>query len=89
MLRIVRLGLLLAVLLAAWVALLQRTAGDEAIHTAVLLAPLAALVLFGAVLVCQLLYGVATFRTVPEEAELLQKDIARAKADLAKKGIKY
>jgi protein-S-isoprenylcysteine O-methyltransferase Ste14 len=73
MLRIVRLGLLLAVLLAAWVALLQRTAGDEAIHTAVLLAPLAALVLFGAVLVCQLLYGVATFRTVPEEAELLQK----------------
>ncbi|PRW57641.1 Thioredoxin chloroplastic [Chlorella sorokiniana] len=82
MLRIVRLGLLLAVLLAAWVALLQRTAGEEAIHTAVLLAPLAAVVLFGAVLVCQLLYGVATFRTVPEEAELLQKDIARAKAEL-------
>ncbi len=37
MLRVVRLGLLLAVLLAAWAALLQRTAGDEAIHTAVLL----------------------------------------------------
>lgn len=36
-------------------------------------APLAAIVLFGAVLLCQLLYGVATFRTVPEEAELLQK----------------
>lgn len=36
-------------------------------------APLAAIVLFGAALLCQLLYGVATFRTVPEEAELLQK----------------
>lgn len=36
-------------------------------------APLAAIVLFGAVLLCQLLFGVVTFRTVPEEAELLQK----------------
>lgn len=36
-------------------------------------APLGAIVLFGLVLLCQLLYGVATFRTVPEEAELLQK----------------
>lgn len=37
MLRIVRLGLLLAVLAAAWAVLLQRTAGDEPTHTAVLL----------------------------------------------------
>lgn len=36
-------------------------------------APLLALVVFGAYLATALLYGVATFRTVPEEAELLQK----------------
>ena len=101
-------------------------------------APLLAVVALGAYLATNLLYGVATFRTVPEEAELLQKvttfsrgeqeggrhrsacpqrlpllpelraagsaparllsrllpglvpqDIARAKADLAKRGITF
>ncbi len=36
-------------------------------------APLAAALLFAAYLATSLLLGVATFRTVPEEAELLQK----------------
>ena len=36
-------------------------------------APLLAVVAVGAYLAINLLYGVATFRTVPEEAELLQK----------------
>ena len=36
-------------------------------------APLLAVVVLGAYLASNLLYGVATFRTVPEEAELLQK----------------
>ena len=36
-------------------------------------APLAALLAFGAYLALALAWGVATFRTVPEEAELLQK----------------
>lgn len=36
-------------------------------------APLAAALLFAAYLAVALLYGVVTFRTVPEEAELLQK----------------
>lgn len=51
--------------------------------------PLLALLAWGAYLALALVVGVITFRTVPEEAELLQKDIARAKADLARRGIKY
>ncbi|EFN55694.1 hypothetical protein CHLNCDRAFT_133963 [Chlorella variabilis] len=88
MLRIFRLSAVGLLLLAAWAALLQQTT-EEPARTWVLLAPLLALVVFGAYLATALLYGVATFRTVPEEAELLQKDIARARADLARRGIKY
>lgn len=88
MLRITRLACFLAVLIAAWIALLQRTT-EEPARTVVLLAPLAVAALFAAYLAAALLFGVVTFRTVPEEAELLQQDIARAKADLAKRGITY
>lgn len=51
-------------------------------------APVVALLLFGLYLFIWLILGVATFRTVPEEAESLQVDIARAKKELAKRGIK-
>ncbi|KAL4436839.1 hypothetical protein ABPG75_003978 [Micractinium tetrahymenae] len=88
MLRITRLACVAAAIAAIWAALLQQTTAEPA-RTAVLLAPLAAALLLAAYLAITLLVGVVTFRTVPEEAELLQKDIARAKADLAKRGIKY
>lgn len=87
MLRIARLACFAAAIAAIWAALLQKTT-EEPAKTAVLLAPLVAALLFAAYLAASLLLGVATFRTVPEEAELLQKDIARAKADLVKRGIK-
>ena len=50
--------------------------------------PLLALVAFGVYLFLWLAVGVATFRTVPEEAEALRRDIARARRGLAKLGVK-
>ena len=50
-------------------------------------APLLAGIAFGAFLLVKLLYGVASFKTVPAEAESLQRDIARARAELAKRGV--
>ncbi|KAI3425890.1 hypothetical protein D9Q98_007863 [Chlorella vulgaris] len=76
------------VLIAGW-ALLLNTTTDEPGRTLVLLAPAAAVITFGAYLLIALLYGVATFRTVPEEAVLLQQDIARAKGDLKRRGIQH
>jgi hypothetical protein len=49
--------------------------------------PVLAVLAFGAFLLASLIYGVATFKTVPEEAESLQLDIARAKRELARRGI--
>ena len=50
--------------------------------------PLLALVAFGVYLLLWLAVGVVTFRTVPEEAEALRRDIARARRGLAKLGVK-
>jgi hypothetical protein len=50
-------------------------------------APALAVVAFGVYLLISLVVGVATFKTVPEEAELLRQDILRAKKDLARRGI--
>jgi hypothetical protein len=53
----------------------------------VLQAPILAVLIFGAYLALALLVGLLRFRTVPEEAELLQNDIARSKKALHKLGI--
>jgi hypothetical protein len=51
-------------------------------------APVIAVIAFGFYLAIWLVIGVATFRTVPKEAESLQRDIIRAKSDLKKHGIR-
>lgn len=86
MLRIHSLIVRAALLLALWFfALAQPTSPTT--HTAILWAPVAAILLFGASLALRLIVGVAAFKTVPSEAEALQRDIARAKKELAKRGI--
>lgn len=51
-------------------------------------APLLAVVALGLYLLAALAVGVLTFRTVPEEAEQLRKDIVRARQDLVARGFK-
>jgi hypothetical protein len=51
--------------------------------------PALAVVGFGAYLVVWLAYGVVTFRTLPEEAEALHRDITRARAGLRALGYDY
>ena len=46
-----------------------------------------AIIAFGAYLALALFIGVAVFKTVPSEAESLQKDIERARKALARRGI--
>ena len=49
--------------------------------------PLIALLCFGLYALSTLLLGVATFRDVPEANASLQKDIAEARGDLARRGV--
>lgn len=53
----------------------------------VLQSPVLALGLFGIYLLFSLIVGVLQFQTVPKEAENLQKDIARAREGLRKRGV--
>jgi Dolichol-phosphate mannosyltransferase subunit 3 (DPM3) len=46
-----------------------------------------AVLAFGLYLFLWLLLGVASFKTVPEEAESLQLDIQRARLELSQRGI--
>ena len=50
-------------------------------------APLFCGLLFALYMLVWLLIGIVSFKTVPEEAELLRRDIARAKEDLARRGV--
>ncbi|KAK9803392.1 hypothetical protein WJX72_004475 [[Myrmecia] bisecta] len=86
MLRIHRILACAAIAVAVWIGLLT-TDLVPGHHTLLLLAPLIALVLFGLYALVKLLYGVATFRTVPEELEALQKDLVAARADLIRRGV--
>ncbi|GBF98748.1 hypothetical protein Rsub_11154 [Raphidocelis subcapitata] len=58
-------------------------------RTAVLWAPAGAVVLLGAYMLAQLAWGVATFRSCPEEADALREDILRARRDLERRGFKF
>jgi hypothetical protein len=49
--------------------------------------PLLAVFAFGLSLLVALVFGVLRFKTVPQEAESLQKDIQRARRALKSKGI--
>ncbi|KAL3142467.1 Dolichol-phosphate mannosyltransferase subunit 3 [Trebouxia sp. C0009 RCD-2024] len=81
MLRIYRFAGGLLGLIAVWVAALRSDLQPDQ-YLAVLLAPVFFLALFGLYSVTSLIYGVVTFRTVPEEATALRQDIADARKDL-------
>jgi len=51
--------------------------------------PLVVVAIFGLSLFVSLVFGVLNFKTVPKEAELLQKDIKRATKELKSKGIDF
>ena len=51
--------------------------------------PLVVVAIFGLSLFVSLVIGVLNFKTVPKEAELLQKDIKRATKELKSKGIYF
>jgi hypothetical protein len=51
--------------------------------------PLVVVAIFGLSLFVSLVIGVLNFKTVPKEAELLQKDIKRATKELKSKGIDF
>lgn len=87
MLRVQKLAALASLLLAVWIALLQAVEKQPQ-RTLLLLAPVLAVAGLGAYLLLALLLGVLTFRTVPEEADLLKQDIKQAREALAAKGIK-
>ncbi|KAL3152360.1 hypothetical protein ABBQ32_001421 [Trebouxia sp. C0010 RCD-2024] len=81
MLRIYRFAGGLLGLIAVWIAALRSDLQPDQ-YLAVLLAPVFLLALFGLYSVTSLVYGVITFRTVPEEATALRQDIADARKDL-------
>ncbi|KAK9826060.1 hypothetical protein WJX74_008895 [Apatococcus lobatus] len=85
MLRIVRFGAFGALCLAVWFAVLSQDLGQY--RRSALLAPLLPPVLLGLYMLALLVYGVLTFRTVPEAAAALQEDITAAKSDLASRGV--
>mmetsp|Transcript_14268 Transcript_14268/g.40433 ORF Transcript_14268/g.40433 Transcript_14268/m.40433 type:complete len:137 (-) Transcript_14268:102-512(-) len=84
--RVIWFGAGLAAFLAVWLSILQ-TDLDDNLRLWAQLAPLLAVGLFGLYCVLALTYGVATFRSCPEEYELLQKEILEAKAELRKLGV--
>lgn len=91
MTRFQRLASLLAALLLAWVAtalsLRQRTDVSDVVKGFAAFAPLIVLVLVGVGTLGMLLHGVATFRTVPEEAAALRAEIEEAHQFLRKRGV--
>jgi hypothetical protein len=92
MLRIVKIILITILSIVAWAALSLYIAPRENIpdyvFNTVITLPVTVPVLFALYMLYSLIIGVKQFKTVPKEAESLQKDIARAEKELAKKGIK-
>lgn len=77
----------------AWGAVLWQVAHGAAaavpvVRLAALWAPVAVVILLGGYMFLQLLWGVATFRSCPGEADALKKDILRARRDLAARGFR-
>ncbi|GMH38737.1 hypothetical protein BSKO_06621 [Bryopsis sp. KO-2023] len=83
--RIHKLASSLAVFLTVWSLALSQMTGFS--RVAVGMVPLLGIVGLGAYMLAALIYGVATFRTVPEECDSLMKDVAEARADLISRGV--
>jgi len=86
MLRIARLAACGAALLTVWILLFTVSPPGQVRHL-ITLGPVILLLAFGLYALVLLIHGVVVFRTVPEEAELLQRDIVRAKRALSAKGL--
>jgi hypothetical protein len=81
MTRFQRLISLLVVLALLWLgtwASLRTFSRNEQVQYLVAFLPLIAVTSFGLYAFCLLMYGVATFKTVPSEAEALRREIAEA-----------
>jgi hypothetical protein len=92
MLRILKIALIAILSIVLWIATLLYIAPrfDEFpawVFNLVLSLPIILPAAFGLYLLFCLIVGVKAFKTVPKEAENLQKDIARAKKALKAKGI--
>ena len=82
---------LAAVVLATWYAVWSGAVAREwssANPSLALWWPVGAAAVFAVYCACVIAYRVATFNDCPEAAEELQREIADAKEDLKKKGIK-
>lgn len=88
MLRITKLAIYGVITLCIWLYVLS-ISSDQYARTVVLLFPLVVVAIFGLSLFVSLVIGVLNFKTVPKEAELLQKDIKRATKELKSKGIDF
>jgi hypothetical protein len=86
MLRIVRLAIVATTALVAWTFALSLDI-QPSTRLFILLIPVVLAFAFALYLLVSLITGVLQFRTVPREAELLQKDINRAKKFLLTKGL--
>lgn len=86
MLRIVRLAIVATTALVAWTFALSLDI-QPSTRLFILLIPVVLAFAFALYLLVSLITGVLQFRTVPREAELLQKDINRAKNFLLSKGV--
>lgn len=76
--------------MAVWIGLLRRSSdwGLSPVQSILIqLAPLVALILLGLYLLFRLLYGVLTFGDHPHAAVALEKEVAKAKIELKKRGI--
>ena len=90
--RSIKIALISILSLVLWIALLLYVAPredvfPEIVFNILLTLPVSVPVLFGVYLLFCLIIGVKNFKTVPEEAENLRKDIARAKKALEAAGV--
>ena len=83
----VLLGLGLASLVWMATVLAVKSSGSDVVRCTVLTLPVMALALYALYVLLSLAYGVATFRTVPEEGEALRAEIAEAHTFLQQKGV--
>mmetsp|Transcript_63485 Transcript_63485/g.200792 ORF Transcript_63485/g.200792 Transcript_63485/m.200792 type:complete len:91 (+) Transcript_63485:261-533(+) len=81
-----KVSMVAATVLGAWVGVLAADLTREQRFYAQL-APVIAILVFGVYSAATIVYNVATFPCCPEQGELLQKDIAEAKAYLKKHNI--
>mmetsp|Transcript_30663 Transcript_30663/g.78317 ORF Transcript_30663/g.78317 Transcript_30663/m.78317 type:complete len:91 (+) Transcript_30663:76-348(+) len=84
--RLHRLGAILTTLTLSW-ALVLAVSGVSQAGQFLWQSPLAALVTVAVYLLARLVHGILTFNSRPDEAKALQKEVAMAQQELAKRGL--